>query len=200
MIYFTYIFSEHQSGVIFLFLFYLSKNSLQIAGTVSLHKLLFGSYEDVRLEPEDKNDFSSIRTTSEQNHSVWWNHSLDILADLSLQTKTSLLQLFNWTVLWEFIGGAAHFTLCQTAGEQLLYRDTHSYQKYWEATSRSELSQYEIIRESKTEKCWIYKYFVLVVLVLKCQPQQSPCTFHPWMCADLWTVLGPLGSQARNAG
>lgn len=50
---------------------------------------------------------------------------LDILADLSLQAMTFLLQLFYGAVLWEFIGGAAHLTLCQATGEQLLHRQTH---------------------------------------------------------------------------
>lgn len=50
---------------------------------------------------------------------------LDILADLSLEALTSLLLLFDGAVFGKLVGSASHLTLCHSAREQLLHKDTH---------------------------------------------------------------------------
>lgn len=48
------------------------KHSLEISGTVSLHELLFGSQEDVRLKPEDRAHFRII--TAQSHMRSYINH------------------------------------------------------------------------------------------------------------------------------
>lgn len=114
------------------------KHSLEICGAISLHELLFGSQEDVGFEPEHREveltGGSSLlaRVTVNPLHAFVGKVPtplcplclLDILADLSLEALTSLLQLFNRAVLRKFIGSASHLALCQSAGEQLLQTGT----------------------------------------------------------------------------
>lgn len=61
---------------------------------------------------------------------------LDILADLPLKALAPLLQLFDGAVLWKLIGGAAHLTLSQAAGEQLLRTESNSVNTIMTATHK----------------------------------------------------------------
>lgn len=90
-----------------------SERSLEICGTVNLQELLFGSQEDVRFEPEGREaevNISVITSTTTLSHPP---HILNILADLSLEPMTPLLQLLDGAVLGKFIGSASHLALRQ---------------------------------------------------------------------------------------